>query len=197
VLPLALFYGGLAQFLAGMWEFRKGNTFGALAFTSFGSFWLSFAAFVQFVAPQLPAASAHQAVGLYLLAWAIFTAYMTIARENVVTAEGFDLLPGAIVDQHFVRRRRNNRLLSLVLEHPERVGVGIDESTALEAGPDGLWRVLGASVAVVFDARRARITPGSAGPLGAAEVRLHVLPAGSVFDPRNGNARLPPGNLRG
>ncbi len=124
-------------------------------------------------------------------------AYMTIARENVVTAEGFDLLPGAIVDQHFVRRRRNNRLLSLVLEHPERVGVGIDESTALEAGPDGLWRVLGASVAVVFDARRARITPGSAGPLGAAEVRLHVLPAGSVFDPRNGNARLPPGNLRG
>jgi succinate-acetate transporter protein len=83
VLPLALFYGGLAQFLAGMWEFRKGNTFGALAFTSFGSFWLSFAAFVQFVAPQLPAASAHQAVGLYLLAWTIFTAYMTIASMRV------------------------------------------------------------------------------------------------------------------
>lgn len=118
-------------------------------------------------------------------------AYMTIARENVVTAEGLDLLPGAIVDQHFVRRRRNNRLLSLVLEHPDKVGVGIDESTALEVGPDGVWRVLGASVAVVFDARRARITPPSAAVLGAEGVRLHVLPAGGTFDPRDGQARIP------
>lgn len=117
--------------------------------------------------------------------------YMTIARENVVTSEGFDLLPGAIVDQHFVRRRRNNRLLSLVLEHPDRVGVGIDESTALEVGPNGVWRVLGASVVVVFDARWARITPPSAAVLGAEGVRLHVLPAGGTFDPRVGRARLP------
>ena len=42
VLGLALAYGGLAQLLAGMWEFRTGNTFGAVAFTSFGAFWLSF-----------------------------------------------------------------------------------------------------------------------------------------------------------
>jgi cyanophycinase len=119
-------------------------------------------------------------------------AWMTIARDDVVTAEGFDLLPGAIVDQHFVRRRRNNRLLSLILEHPDRVGVGIDESTALEVGPDGTWRVLGASVAVVFDAREAQITPPAARALGAEGLRLHVLPAGSRFDPRSGKARLPP-----
>jgi cyanophycinase len=119
-------------------------------------------------------------------------AWMTIARDDVVTAEGFDLLPGAIVDQHFVRRRRNNRLLSLILEHPDRVGVGIDESTALEVGPDGTWRVLGASVAVVFDAREAQITPPAARALGAEGLRLHVLPAGSRFDPRSGKAHLPP-----
>jgi uncharacterized protein len=83
VLPVALFYGGVAQFFAGMWEFRKGNVFGALAFTSYGAFWLSFAALVKFVAPGLPADSAHQAVGLYLLAWTIFTAYMTIASFRV------------------------------------------------------------------------------------------------------------------
>lgn len=83
VLPLALFYGGLAQFVAGMWEFKKANTFGALAFTSFGAFWMSFAAFVKFVAPELPADTAHQAVGLYLLGWTIFTAYMTIASMRV------------------------------------------------------------------------------------------------------------------
>src|SRR5207253_10827570 len=43
VVGLALFYGGFAQILAGMWEFRTGNTFGATAFTSYGAFWLSFA----------------------------------------------------------------------------------------------------------------------------------------------------------
>ena len=121
-------------------------------------------------------------------------AYMTIARENVETAEGFGLLPGAIVDQHFVRRRRHNRLLSLVLENPSLVGVGIDESTALEVGPDGIWRVLGANAAVVFDARQARITPERA-PLGAAGVRLHVLPSGSTFDAKTGRATLPGSGL--
>jgi succinate-acetate transporter protein len=91
VLPLALFYGGLAQLLAGMWEFRKANTFGALAFTSFGAFWLSFAAYVKFVAPTLPATDANKATGLYLLAWTIFTAYMTIAamRTNLAVLAVF------------------------------------------------------------------------------------------------------------
>src|SRR5690349_15321388 len=48
VFGLALAYGGLAQLLAGMWEFKTGNTFGATAFASYGAFWLSFWAFVQF-----------------------------------------------------------------------------------------------------------------------------------------------------
>ncbi|AEW98783.1 acetate uptake transporter [Streptantibioticus cattleyicolor] len=83
VLPLALFYGGLVQLLAGMWEFRKANTFGATAFSSYGAFWLAFAGYAKFVAPGLPAASAHQATGLFLLAWAVFTAYMTVASIKV------------------------------------------------------------------------------------------------------------------
>lgn len=84
VLPLALVYGGLAQLLAGMWEFRKGNTFGATAFGSYGSFWISLALLIQFYLPELEAAGASsaeadQAVGLYLLAWTIFTAIMLVA----------------------------------------------------------------------------------------------------------------------
>ena len=80
VLALALFYGGIAQLLAGMWEFRKGNTVGALAFTSYGAFWLSYYWLVHDIAAGLqPADQAYKAVGLYLLAWTIFTAYMTIA----------------------------------------------------------------------------------------------------------------------
>ena len=74
VLGLALAYGGLAQLLAGMWEFRTGNTFGAVAFTSFGAFWLSFWAFEEFFAKDIAAADVGHAVGLYLIAWGIFTA---------------------------------------------------------------------------------------------------------------------------
>src|SRR5881409_91652 len=58
VLGLALAYGGLAQLLAGMWEFRTGNTFGATAFTSYGAFWLSFWALNQFFAKDIPAKDA-------------------------------------------------------------------------------------------------------------------------------------------
>src|SRR5690242_10992222 len=83
VLPLALFYGGLAQLLAGLWEFRKGNTFGSTAFVSYGAFWLSYAAYVKFVAGDLPPSTAHQATGLYLLIWAIFTVYMTVAALRI------------------------------------------------------------------------------------------------------------------
>ncbi|SDB96803.1 hypothetical protein SAMN05216410_1186 [Sanguibacter gelidistatuariae] len=83
VLPLALFYGGLVQLLAGMWEFTKNNTFGALAFSSYGAFWMSFAAYVKFIVPGLPADSAHQATGLFLLAWTIFTLYMTVVTLRV------------------------------------------------------------------------------------------------------------------
>lgn len=79
VLPLALFYGGLVQLLAGMWEFRRGNTFAATAFSSYGAFWLAFAAYVDRVAPTLDTEYADKATGLFLLAWAIFTVYMTIA----------------------------------------------------------------------------------------------------------------------
>jgi succinate-acetate transporter protein len=86
VFGLALAYGGVAQVLAGMWEFRTGNTFGAVAFTSFGAFWISFWAFVQFFEDSVPAADAGHAVGLFLIAWGIFTAYMFVASLRTTAA---------------------------------------------------------------------------------------------------------------
>jgi hypothetical protein len=86
VFGLALMYGGIAQLLAGMWEFRKGNTFGATAFTSYGAFWLSFWAFVQFYSTKVPKADAAQAVGIFLLAWGIFTLYMLVASLRTTAA---------------------------------------------------------------------------------------------------------------
>jgi uncharacterized protein len=82
VLALALAYGGIVQLLAGLWEFRTGNTFGAVAFCSFGAFWISFWALQVFYAKEITGNVGH-AVGLYLWAWAIFTAYMTVAALRV------------------------------------------------------------------------------------------------------------------
>ena len=117
--------------------------------------------------------------------------YETIERDNVLTADGLGLLPGAVVDQHFLRRRRHNRLFSVVLEHPELLGVGIDESTALLVGADGSWEVVGDGQVMVLDAREARVTPEDAPALGAAGIRVHLLVSGSRFDPESGQIRLP------
>jgi len=117
--------------------------------------------------------------------------YMTIARANVVTDTGFAFLRNAIVDQHFLRRKRHNRLISLVLERPPHLGAGIDESTALIVQPNGTWEVAGESVVVIYDARKARITAPASKALGASGVTMHVLPAGSTFDPGTGVARIP------
>lgn len=86
VLGLAVAYGGLAQLLAGMWEFRTGNTFGAVAFTSFGAFWISFWAFEVFYASKIPEGVLNQATGIYLISWGIFTAYMTVASLRTTGA---------------------------------------------------------------------------------------------------------------
>ena len=93
---VALFYGGLAQFGAGMWEFRRNNTFGATAFTSYGAFWLSFAAIfipgtgiLAGITPVL-----HQALGVYLLGWTIFTGLMFLGtfRLNIALMAVLGLL---------------------------------------------------------------------------------------------------------
>ncbi|KAI9310630.1 GPR1/FUN34/yaaH family-domain-containing protein [Dichotomocladium elegans] len=84
VVGLAFFYGGLVQLLAGMWEFRTGNTFGATAFSSYGGFWLSYAimfipgANIQAAYADHPGQLAHS-LGIYLVAWSIFTGIMLIA----------------------------------------------------------------------------------------------------------------------
>ena len=79
VFGLAFFYGGLAQLLAGMWEFTKGNTFGGLAFSSYGAFWLSFWYLLNHLPDKAPPKDILHGVAVYLLVWTIFTAYMTVA----------------------------------------------------------------------------------------------------------------------
>jgi hypothetical protein len=96
VFSSALFYGGAIQVLAGMWEYRKGNTFGATAFTSYGAFWMSFWGIGHFFVPGkgMGPSDISQAVGVFLLAWTIFTFYMLIAslRTSIALVGVFSLL---------------------------------------------------------------------------------------------------------
>lgn len=84
---MALFYGGLGQFMAGMWEFKRNNTFGATAFGSFGAFWMGLGiVFVFGVLGHLGATSpfySGDGTIWFLFLWAIFTTYMLIASLRV------------------------------------------------------------------------------------------------------------------
>src|SRR5438094_4215006 len=87
VVGLAIFYGGLAQFAAGMWSFRRGNVFTATAFSTYGAFWLSLATyFLLVVFGKAPEADVFNALGWFLLAFAIFNTYMMFWSLRINTA---------------------------------------------------------------------------------------------------------------
>ena len=112
--------------------------------------------------------------------------FTVINADNVELWEGFGFFDGVIVDQHFVARRRHNRLVSVVLENPKLLGVGVDEATAVWVRPDGTFEVLGDGWVVVYDASQATITRSRQNrlgkPLGVHGLITHVLLPGDVFD---------------
>ena len=79
VVPLAFAYGGVAQIIAGVLEFKNDNTFGMVAFTSYGLFWWWYALLLWTVGAGWIKPPAGNAVGLTLLMWGVFTLYMWIA----------------------------------------------------------------------------------------------------------------------
>src|SRR6185503_9273294 len=91
----------------------------------------------------------------------------SLTSQKTVIAKGLGLWPDVIVDQHFLRRQRGNRLISAVIDHPTLVGVGIDESTAVIVH-DGSFDVIGKSSVVVVDPRGATIEAPSASGLVSA-----------------------------
>lgn len=86
--PLGLFYGGMCQVLAGMWEFKKNNTFGATAFTTYGAFWIGLSTTVLLETLDVLnfGSFGHEAIGLYLIAFTIFNTYMLIGTFRISNA---------------------------------------------------------------------------------------------------------------
>jgi succinate-acetate transporter protein len=85
VFAMAFTFGGTTQLIAGIIQLRAGKTFGGVLFSSFGAFWLSFWALAQFFLRDVPKAEVGHALGLYLIAWGIFSAWMWLAsfRTNI------------------------------------------------------------------------------------------------------------------
>ena len=127
-LPLALIYGGLAQFVAGILEFRTGNTFAVAGFGSFGSFWISLA-IMNLMARQGIIAETRlaEAQGWFFLGWAIFTAIMLIAT--------FGLNVGLVVT------------FALLLATFILLTIG-DLMGGVE-GPGRIWAIIGGYVGIV------------------------------------------------
>lgn len=112
--------------------------------------------------------------------------FTVIRADTVELKPGLGFFRGVIVDQHFIRRQRENRLFAVIMEHPELLGVGVDEATAVWVRPDRTFQVLGEGSVTVIDASGATLSrqPAAKGKalLGAHGLKVHVLLPGETFD---------------
>lgn len=105
-----------------------------------------------------------------------------IQGDNIITTPGFGFIKTAIIDQHFVARKRHNRLISLVAENPELLGIGIDESTAIIVKPDQTFEVIGEQNVIVYDASQAKINILPSHTISGFNIIMHILKAGDKYD---------------
>jgi cyanophycinase len=122
--------------------------------------------------------------GAAVIAEAMFTGdadLKSLTAGATVIAKGLGLWPEALIDQHFLKRQRDNRLISAVMDRPSLVGVGIDEGTAVIV-QGASFEVVGKSSVVVVDARGAQIDKAEAGGLASGRgMKLSVLRAGQTY----------------
>ncbi|HNW58297.1 MAG TPA: cyanophycinase [bacterium] len=108
--------------------------------------------------------------------------FHSIQAKNVETKRGFGFVKNAIIDQHFMMRKRHNRLIGVVLEHPGLPGIGIDEEGAILVYPDGHFRVYGLDAVIVYDARKAKqIRTSDQGLLGGRNLKVDLLLPGDEY----------------
>ncbi len=110
-------------------------------------------------------------------------AFNIIEKGNIETTEGFGFVTKAVIDQHFIKRKRNNRLITVILEHPDLLGIGIDESTAILVNPDDTFEVLGESEVLIYNPLHAAdIQSNEAGKYSVKNMEMSILTAGQKFD---------------
>jgi cyanophycinase len=111
----------------------------------------------------------------------------TPKHRMAALAAGLGVLPSVIVDQHFQQRNRYGRLLSVIAQNPQLLGLGVDEDTAGVVGPDGVMEVIGRGSVTIVDGASAETNAWDVHghrPVMISGVILHALPAGYRFDLR-------------
>ena len=109
-----------------------------------------------------------------------------LIKSSTELVEGLGLWPGVIVDQHFLARRRWARLFTAVADHPDQIGVGIDEQTAVVVDPEGSWQVIGRGPVVVIDGRgkiAESLQPELPAKVVIRDLRVHLIGAGEMWSP--------------
>lgn len=111
------------------------------------------------------------------------SAFVSIQKGNIETAKGFGFIKSAIIDQHFLKRKRHNRLITLMCEHPNLLGIAIDEATAVVVYPDDTFEVIGNNQVLVYDPTEAKnIRLDKKGNFGITGMKMHLLINGDKFD---------------
>jgi cyanophycinase len=105
--------------------------------------------------------------------------YYNLEKNNMITAEGLGLITNIIIDQHFVKRARNNRLLTAIMEYPNHTGIGIDESTAILV-KEGKAEVIGDSQVLVYN-NTGQVTSNYEKKIGGKNLRLDIYLPGETF----------------
>ena len=120
-----------------------------------------------------------------------------VSAASVRTGPGLGLVPHALIDMHFGERERLPRLLSAVALDPEHLGIGLDENTGVLIDGER-FEVIGTGVTTVVDAEEATVVhaAGDCDPITLFGVRLHLLPAGCLFDFRTRRPAIGPAHDR-
>jgi len=109
--------------------------------------------------------------------------FITIEKGNVENIKGFGFINNAIIDQHFIKRKRLNRLISMVLENPDLIGIGIDEATSIIVNPDDTFEVLGENQVMIFNPINSfNIKEDSHQNLGVENLKVDILLSGDKYD---------------
>ena len=109
--------------------------------------------------------------------------FISIQKGNIETSKGFGFVKNAIVDQHFIKRKRHNRLITLMCEHPNLLGIAIDEATAIILNPDDTFEVFGENQVIVFDPTESEnVRVDKNDNLGINNLKMHLLINGDKFD---------------
>jgi len=107
--------------------------------------------------------------------------FRTIEAENIITTRGFGFITSAVIDQHHIARKRENRLISVIGEHPDLLGVAINENTAIVVAPDETFEVVGESYVLILDPGQAKVQVLPTKQISIENMTLHLLTPGMRF----------------